>query len=68
MIMHTTSIDVDAALTRLKVRGPVVSCLNPVQMHIKSVRTVHSGSGSSLGNVLNQTGSSVSGFIRKYEN
>jgi len=68
MTMHTTSIDVGAALARSKARGPVVSHLNPVQMCTKPVRTVHSGSGSSLGNVLNQTGSSVSGFTRKYKN
>ena len=68
--MHTTSIDIDvgAALMRSKARGPAVSCLNPVQMQTEPVGTVHSGSSSGLGNVLNRTGSSVSGFTRKYKN
>ena len=49
-------------------RGPAVSRLNPVQMRTEPVRTVHSSSSSGLGNVLNRTGSSVSGFTRKYKN
>ena len=32
------------------------------------LRTVYSGSGSGLGNVLNQTGGLVSGETRKYKN
>jgi len=66
--MHPTSIDAGAALARLKARKPVVSCLNLVQMQTEPVGTVHSGSGSGLGNVLNQTGGSVSSFTRKYKN
>jgi len=51
--MHTTSIDVGAALMRSKARGPAVSHLKLVQMKTEPVGTIHSSSSSSLGNVLN---------------